>query len=219
MVVCASRRTAGGDAVSVFRIDPFELVATIPLERMGEEPLEPYMATVSPRADYLFVENARGEGSESILDIGNPERPVEIRRLTQADGLGVNPLTSEFTPDGRYNLIICRNSSELSIVDCNLLEIVDHVALPEGSNPIAGTFTPAGDRLFVPLPGRDAVAVVAVPAFEVEALVPVGARPLGAAYVENPMPERQGLNIPLGAALATGRAFPADCPDRCCGPV
>ena len=209
----------GGETVSVFGIDPFRHVVTVPLERMGEESLEPYMATVSPRADLLFVENARGTGSESIMDVRNPERPVEIRRLTQADGLGVNPLTSEFTPDGRYNLIICRNSSELTIVDCDSIEVVGSVAFPDESNPIAGTFTPEGNRMFVPLPGRDSVAVVAVPAFEVEALIPVGARPLGAAYVENPMPERLGLNIPLGTALETGRVFPENCPDRCCGPV
>ncbi|MSO88936.1 MAG: hypothetical protein EXQ89_03050 [Rhodospirillaceae bacterium] len=91
--------------------------------------------------------------------------------------------------------------------------------LPENSAPVAGVFTPRGDRMFVPLPGRDAVAVVAVPTFRLEKLVAVGVRPMGATYVENPLPRRQGLAITPGLALASGRIFAANCPDPCCGPV
>jgi hypothetical protein len=209
----------GGDTVSVFAVEPFAHAASVPLERLGEEPLEPYMATVSPRGDFLFVENARGDGSESILDVRDPTQPTEVARLTQADGLGLGAITSEFTPDGQFNCIICRNSSDLTVVNVDQLAVVGRVAFPEGSNPVAGTFTPSGDRFFVPLPGRDAVAVVSVPAFEVEQLVPVGPRPLGAVYLENPVPQRQGLNVPLGNSLEAPRVWPADCPDPCCGVI
>ena len=208
-----------GDTVSVFRIDPFELVATLPVESMTAEPLEPFMATVSPRGDYLFVENAQGDGSESIIDISNPAQPVEVKRLTQADGLGLGAITDEFTPDGRYCVIICRGSNELTVVDVDRLEVRGSVPLPEGSNPVAGTFMPEGDRMFLPLPGRDAVAVISVPAFEIETLVPVGGRPMGAAYVENPAPQQQGMAIPLGVHMHDPRVWPENCPDRCCGPI
>jgi len=84
---------------------------------------------------------------------------------------------------------------------------------------LGGTFLPTGERLFVPLPGRDAVAVVSVPDFEVETLVPVGPRPLGAVYVEAEVPERQGMFIPMGDALEHGRTFDPGCDDSCCGQV
>ena len=131
-----------GNTASVFRIDPFGVVATLPLESMTDEPLEPFMATVSPRGDYLFVENAQGDSSESIIDISNPAQPFEVKRLTQADGLGLGALTDEFTPDGRYCVIICRGSNELTVVDVERLEVRGSVPMPEGANSIAGTFTP-----------------------------------------------------------------------------
>jgi DNA-binding beta-propeller fold protein YncE len=116
-------------------------------------------------------------------------------------------------------VVICRGSSELTVIDLDALAVHGRVALLEKSNPITGAFTPEGDRFFVPLPGRDAVAVVSVPQFEVIKLVPVGTRPLGAVYLESPVPQRQGMLTPLGTALMAGREWPATCPDRCCGTV
>ncbi|MBT3396210.1 MAG: hypothetical protein HOH89_01770 [Alphaproteobacteria bacterium] len=208
-----------GGTVSVFSIDPFERVASLPLEQLGDEALEPFMATVSPRGDKLLVENARGDGSESVIDVSNPLNPVEIARFAQSDGLGVNPLTSEISPDGRWGVVMCRSANSLSIIDMDQVAITGSVALEDESAPLGGTFIPTGERLFVPLPGRDAVAVVSVPDFQVEAMIPVGPRPLGAAYVEAEVPERQGMNIPMGAAFEHGRVFDPNCPDRCCGVV
>jgi DNA-binding beta-propeller fold protein YncE len=214
----------GGDTLTVIRIEPFERVAVVPMERLSSAPLEPYMGTVSPAGDYLFIENAIVEGghdlgSESIFDLRDPAHPVEELRLSQAEGLGEGPISSEFTWDGRYGIVICRDSSELTIVDTRDLQVVASVRLPEGSNPLTGTFARDGETFFVPLPGRDAVAAVSVPAFEIRSLVPVGPRPTGVVYLETRLPERPEVLVPSGAALATGRDFPADCPDRCCGPV
>ncbi len=160
-------------------------------------------------------------GSESVFDLADPENPVEIARFSQADGLGRGPITSKFTLDGRYGIVICRDSSELSVIDLDALAITRSVAFPEGSNPIAGTFVyrEGAKTFFVPLPGRDAVAAVRAPEFEVVELIPVGPRPMGVVYLHTAVPERQEAYPPLGLALAMGRAFPADCPDRCCGPL
>ncbi len=214
----------GGDTVTVIELESFERVATLPLERFGAAPLEPYMATMSPRGDYLYVENAPVEGgpdagSESIIDVRDPRAPVEVMRFTQEDGLGEGPITSEFTWDGRYGVVICRDSSELTVIDNDLLEIVRSIQLPEGSNPLTGTFDASGERFFVALPGRDAVAVVSVPDFELVELIPVGQRPMGVVFLETLLPDRPEVYYPAGVALASGREFPANCPDRCCGPV
>ena len=209
-----------GETVSTFQVDPLKKVATTPVERRGTMPLQPFMNTVSPRGDYLFVENARGDGSESVFDISNPLHPVEVVRWDQSNGLGTNPLTDEFTPDGRFNLIMNRGSSDLTVVDVDHLKIQGRIALPDGSNPMTGVFIPEGTRFFVPLPGRDAVAVIAVPEFTITKMIPVGTRhPPGAVYLENPLPGRQGMNTPLGSALEEARVFPVDCPDPCCGPL
>ena len=217
----------GGDTLTVLALDPFRIVATIPVESDGEAPLEPYMATASPSGDALLVENAvvdggSSTGSESLFDLSDPARPVEVARFQREDGLGAAPLTSEITPDGRFGLVVCRDSSEVTAIDLRERQVAASVRLPNGSSPFTGTLvfgSGGGDRFFVPLPGRDAVAVVTVPGFEVAALIPVGARPQGAVYLRAPVPERAEPGVGLGRALGTGRSFPAECPDPCCGPI
>jgi hypothetical protein len=44
-------------------------------------------------------------------------------------------------------------------------------------------------KLFSTPPGRDAVAAIKVPSFELER-IPVGARPMNAVYLEAPLPDR-----------------------------
>ncbi len=214
----------GGDTTTAVRLDPFEIASTTAMETFSDAALEPYMGTVSPANDYLFIENATVDGgpdigSESVFDLADPANPVEVARLSQADGLGDAPITSEFTPDGRYGIVICRGSSTLSIVDMATLGVSKTVTLPEGGAPLTGSFADAGDTFFIPLPGRDAVAAVSVPDFEVAALIPVGQRPLGVVHLQAAVPEGPGVSMPLGEALATGRMFAPDCPDRCCGQV
>ncbi len=223
----------GNDTLVTIDLTDFAVASRQVLKRRaGPGPLQPYMATVSPSGNVLFVENAvvpgaSETGSESVFDLSDPARPREVARLSTADGLGRRPLTSEVSPDGRYGMVVCRDSSEVSVVDTGALEVVASVPFPAGSNPVAATFRygESGKRLFVPLPGRDALAVVSVPDFRVESLVGVGPRPVGVVYLRAPLPARAaagghgraGVTVTLGAALADGRSFPAGCPDPCCG--
>lgn len=215
----------GGDTLTTLRLDTFEQASQIAVESNTDAPLEPYMATVSPTGNVLLVENAIVQGgsqtgSESVFDLSDPTKPVEVARLGPGEGMGVGPITSGVSLDGRYGLVICRDSSEVSVIDVASLSVVERVAFPAGSNPITGSFVfdGEGETFFVPLPGRDAVAAIKVPSFEFE-LIPVGARPMNAVYLEAPLPEREMTFGPRGVALASGRTFPAGCPDRCCGPV
>jgi DNA-binding beta-propeller fold protein YncE len=140
-----------------------------------------------------------------------------VARLSARDGLEVGPTSSGVSLDGRYGLLVCRDSSELSVIDTQSLSVVESVKFPAGS-PLTGTFAYGGEgeTFFLPLPGRDAVAAVKVPTFEV-ALIPVGARPMNAVYLKTLLPDRPMTYPPRGVALAAGRTFPAECPDRCCG--
>lgn len=213
----------GGDTLTTLRLDTFERASQIRVESRSGAPLEPYMATASPTGNVLLVENAvvRGgskTGSESVFDLSDPARPVEVARLGAGEGLGAGPITSGISLDGRYGLVICRDASAVSVIDLERLSVVETVAFPAGSNPLTGTFTfdGRGETFFVPLPGRDAVAAIKVPSFELE-LIPVGARPMNAVYLESHLPEREMTFGPRGVAMAAGRTFPAGCPDRCCG--
>lgn len=218
----------GRDTLTTVDVGALRVASRLQLARdPGGGALEPYMATVSPTGNVLFVENAvvsggSSTGSESIFDLADPGRPREVARLSTSDGLGRMPLTSEITPDGRYGMVICRASDEVSVIDTQALKVVAKVPLPSGSHPVAGTFLYGGDAgstMFVPLPGRDAVAAIEVPGFQVRKLIPVGPRPVGAVFLKAPLPDRARAQVALGAALADGRSFPDGCPDPCCGAV
>ena len=215
----------GGDTLTTIRLGTFEEASRVQVKSRTNAPLEPYMATASPAGNVLLVENAIVQGgsqtgSESIFDLSDPAKPVEVARLGARDGLGVGPINSSVSLDGRYGLVVCRDSSELSVIDTQSLKVVKSIKFPAGSNPLTGTFVfdGQGETFFLPLPGRDAVAAVKVPSFEFE-MIPVGARPMNAVYLEALLPERPVTFAPRGVALASGRTFPAGCPDRCCGPV
>jgi hypothetical protein len=215
----------GGDTLTTLRVDTFERASQIRVASRTRAALEPYMATASPTGNVLLVENAvvpggSPTGSESVFDLSDPAKPVEVARLGAGDGLGAGPITSGISLDGRYGLVICRDASAVSVIDLERLAVVERVQFPAGSNPLTGTFAydGRGETFFVPLPGRDAVAAIKVPSFDLE-LIPVGARPMNAVYLEAPLPEREMTFGPRGVALAAGRAFPAGCPDRCCGPL
>ncbi len=71
----------------------------------------------------------------------------------------------------------------------------------------------------MPLPGRDAVAVIAEQGgrFAVETLLAAPRQPLGVTRVVAPLPELQSSGLPLGQALASARVFQG-CRQPCCGP-
>ena len=56
--------------------------------------------------------------------------------MPQADGLAVNPLTSEISPDGRWGVVMCRSANALTIIDLDRVEITGTVALEEDSAPL-----------------------------------------------------------------------------------
>jgi DNA-binding beta-propeller fold protein YncE len=157
----------GGDTLTTLRLDTFEQASQIEVTSGTRAPLEPYMATASPTGNVLLVENAIVQGgsqtgSESVFDLSDPAEPVEVARLGRGDGLGVGPITSGVSLDGRYGLVVCRDSSEVSVIDTTSLSVVESIAFPEGSNPITGSFAfdGRGETFFVPLPGRDAVGTM-----------------------------------------------------------
>ncbi|BAS29174.1 hypothetical protein LIP_3362 [Limnochorda pilosa] len=207
------------DAVSVLDLDAFRVIRTVSVEPLVGNRPDPFMATVSPDGRWLLVENTEGGGTESIFALQDPTDPREVVRLTAEDGLGRNPLTSEFRPDGRFGYVICRDSNELTVIDLEALEVAGSVRFPAGSNPVSGAVSTNGTRLYVPLPGRDAVAIVDLEANELAGLIPSGPVPLHAVVLRTTVPaglDRSGL---LPGVLPVARTFPEGCPYFCCGEI
>jgi YVTN family beta-propeller protein len=141
---------------------------------------KPFMGTVSWNGRYWTVETNQGDGGGVIVySLKNPMAPEQLAVLGKAQGLGTNPHTDEFTPDGRYDLVIDNGSSQVSVIDLAKLKVVKNIQLPEGSAPTVGAFSPDGTKFYVSLTKKDAVAVIDVAKQDLLRTIPIGTAPAG----------------------------------------
>jgi DNA-binding beta-propeller fold protein YncE len=168
-----------GDTLTVLSVEPFEVVAQIDVDAVGDGPARPWMATVAPDGRTLLVEhNEAGGGSESIWTLEDPAEPRETARLTGADGLGRRPLTSEIGPDSETGYVFTPGSNDVTVVD--LADGTVTTRLDVGGSAFVGTWNPSRTKLYVPVQSTDEVAVVDHERTEVVARIGVGPRPYGA---------------------------------------
>lgn len=122
--------------------------------------VRPFMLTTNGKI--ALVENL--EGTYAVVDVTDPYNMYEIKRLTQADGVGVSPQTSEFTPDGKYAFLIANGSPAVpgvvSVLDLATLTINKQIRMPTGCRPHAGDFSRDGQHFFVNCSGSSSVAVI-----------------------------------------------------------
>lgn len=161
----------GGETVTGVDITTRQVIAQITLPRENAaNRVVPFMLTTNGKI--ALVENFEPPfGTESIIDVSDPANPVHLKKLTQADGLGVTPETSEFTPDGKYAYIIANGTpsipGEISVLDLNTLQIIKSIALPAGCRPHTGDFTNDDDYFVVNCSGTGSVAVISNELLEV----------------------------------------------------
>jgi DNA-binding beta-propeller fold protein YncE len=154
----------GGETVTGVDIDARSVMAQITLPR--EDPANrvvPFMLTTN--GTVALVENFEAPfGTESIIDVSDPGNPVHVKKLTQADGLGITPMTSEFTPDGKYAYIIVNGSPSvpggINVLDLNTLQLTKTIALPAGCRPHTGDFTNDDGYFVVNCSGNGSVAII-----------------------------------------------------------
>ncbi len=208
----------GTDTFTVLDVETLEVVTTVPVPPLvAEPPIEPFMDTASPDGRYVFVENIEGQGTVSVFDVSDPASPQEVERFTQEQGLGVRPLTDEFTPDGKLNFIINRDSSDLTVVDVENLQIVGSIPLVEGGNPVAGDFSLDGKKFYVPVHNQDLVVVVDARELRVLKTIPVGPNPVGAVVLRTQVPPVEGVAVGSLPLLHPPEEHGCDLP--CCGRV
>ncbi len=154
----------GGETLTGVDIHNKQVIAQITLPREdAANRVIPFMLTTNGKL--ALIENFEAPfGTESIVDVSDPANPVHLKKLTQADGLGITPETSEFTPDGKYAYIITNGSpsipGEINVLDLSTLQISKSIALPDGCRPHTGDFTNDGGYFVVNCSGANTVAVI-----------------------------------------------------------
>ncbi|MFC6872289.1 YncE family protein [Halobellus marinus] len=168
------------DTLSVIDIADFEVVNQVSVSPVGgADAVAPWMDTVSWDGETLLVENNEGEaGTESIWDISDPTEPEERVRLTNDDGLGELPLTSEIGPDSEIGYVFTANSESVTVLDIPAGEVIESIDL--GGSAFVGTWDPAGEKLYVPVQTSDEVKVIEHASREIVETISVGAKPYGA---------------------------------------
>lgn len=120
----------------------------------------PFMLTTNGKI--ALVEN--NEGTYAVIDVSNPYNMIELKRLKRADGVGVSPQTSEFTPDGKYAFLIANGSGTVpgvvSVLDLATLTINKQIQMPTGCRPHAGDFSRDGRHFFVNCSSSQSLAVI-----------------------------------------------------------
>ncbi|WP_436901748.1 YncE family protein [Halovenus halobia] len=168
-----------GETLTVIDIERFEVERQVPVEPTDGEPTEPWMGTVSWDGTTLLIENNGGDGgTESIWDVSEPARPVERVRLTQADGLGHSPLTSEIGPNSEYGYVFTRSSEDVTVVDLEADSVDDRLDL--GGSAFVGSWDVSRSKLYVPIQTNNEVAVIDAEKREIVDRLDVGPEPYGA---------------------------------------
>jgi DNA-binding beta-propeller fold protein YncE len=154
----------GGETVTAVDIRKRQVVDQLVLEPafpdVTNPRVRPFMLTTNGKI--ALVENL--EGTYAVIDVTDPYNLYEIKRLTNDDGVGIAPQTSEFTPDGKYAYLIANGSPTVpgvvSVLDLRSLTITKQISMPTGCRPHAGDFSRDGRHFFVNCSGASSVAVI-----------------------------------------------------------
>ena len=129
---------------------------------------KPWMLRVSPDGREVWVQTA--SGSNAVLDA----RTLETLHTEE---LGEQPVTTAWSPDGRYNFVTHFADSWVAVMDPESGKLVKRLEV--GQNGANVSFRPDSAYGYVAVPGEDAVAVVEMESLEVESRLDVGEEPMG----------------------------------------
>jgi DNA-binding beta-propeller fold protein YncE len=166
----------------------------IPPRLDAESTISPFMATTN--GNIVLVENFEDGGTYDVWDVSVlPNEPVHVKKLSRGnDGLGLAPMTSEFTPDGKHAYLIMNGldsddapaelASRLDVLDvmpesATYLDVVKSITLPVNCGAHTGDFSSDGRYFFVNCSRADSVAVVDNDKLQTLFAIPVGDGPRG----------------------------------------
>ena len=129
---------------------------------------KPWMLRASPDGHVVYVQTA--SGSNAMLDA----RTLEIRHIER---VGSAPVTTAWSPDGRYNFVSMAGESYLAVLDPHTGKLMKRLEV--GQNNANVSFRPDGRYGYVAVTGENAVAVVEMESLEVESRLRAGEGPMG----------------------------------------
>jgi DNA-binding beta-propeller fold protein YncE len=128
----------------------------------------PWMLRVSPDGREVWVQTA--SGSNVVLDAQNLE-------TLHTEELGEQPVTTAWSPDGRYNFVTHFADSWVAVMDPKSGKLIKRLEVGQGGANVS--FRPDGRFGYVAVTGENAVAVVEMGSLEVENRLEVGEGPMG----------------------------------------
>lgn len=152
-----------GETVTAVDIRHKKVISQLQLQPLvAGDKVRPFMLTTNGKL--ALIETFEGAGQYVVLDVSDPKHMRQIKNISQADGLGVRPITDEFSPDGKYAYLITNGSPtvppQVSVLDLTDLQIVNNIALAADCKPYAGDFSKDGRHFFVACSGNNTVAVI-----------------------------------------------------------
>lgn len=182
----------GGESMTVVDTVTKQIIhQVLPPLADGSDKVLPFMATTNGKI--VLVENLELDNTYDVWDVSDlPDAPIHLKKITQADGLGVNAQTSEFLPNGRYAYLIMNgvvnepsgspDASRLDVLDVmedsgTYLQIVKTVELPGNCGAHTGDFSNDGRYFFVNCSRIDQLVVVDTTTDTAVQSIPVGGTP------------------------------------------
>ncbi len=129
---------------------------------------KPWMLRVSPDGEEVWVQTA--SGSNVVLD-------SQTLETLHTEELGEQPVTTAWSPDGRYNFVTHFADTWVAVMDPQSGKLVKRLEV--GQNGANVSFRPDGAYGYVAVTGENAVVVIEMESLEVESRLEVGEEPMG----------------------------------------
>ena len=145
-------------------------IETLKISRRAEFPegSRPWMLRVSPNGREVWVQTANG--SNVVLD-------AQTLETLHAEELGKQPVTTTWSPDGRYNFVTHAADTWVAVLDPKSGRLTKRLEV--GQNIANVSFRSDAKYGYVAVTGEDTVAVVEMESLEVETWLSVGQAPMG----------------------------------------
>lgn len=128
----------------------------------------PWMLRVSPDGREVWVQTATG--TNVVLD-------SQTLETLHTEELGEQPVTTAWSPDGRYNFVTHFADSWVAIMDPKSGSLLKRLEVGQGGANVS--FRSDGKYGYVAVTGENMVAVVEMESLEVETKLRTGEDPMG----------------------------------------
>jgi DNA-binding beta-propeller fold protein YncE len=128
----------------------------------------PWMLRVSPDGREVWVQTATG--SNVVLD-------SQTLETLHTEELGEQPVTTAWSPNGRYNFVTHFADSWVAIMDPKSGSLLKRLEVGQGGANVS--FRSDGKYGYVAVTGENMVAVVEMESLEVETKLHTGEEPMG----------------------------------------